>query len=99
MGFAPALAQEYRPDSRSYLFHIPPIIPKGEVRDQRNFELDHILHAVLHQISYPLRLVLGDFEEQLVMHLEDHAGAQLFFCELAVDRNHGQLDEVGGGAL
>jgi hypothetical protein len=43
--------------------------------------------------------VRGDFEEQFVVDLQDHARLELALGELAVDGDHGQLDEVGGGAL
>ena len=41
----------------------------------------------------------GSLKEQLVMHLQDHFGFELFFPEPPVDIDHRQLDEIGGGAL
>jgi hypothetical protein len=40
-----------------------------------------------------------DVEEELVVDLEGHAGAEDAARDLGVDADHGELDEVGGGAL
>ena len=40
-----------------------------------------------------------DVEEEFVVNLEGHAGAELARGDLGVDADHGQLDEVSGGAL
>ena len=40
-----------------------------------------------------------DVEEEFVVDLEGHAGAEMARGDLSVDADHGELDEVGGGAL
>ena len=40
-----------------------------------------------------------DVEEEFVVDLEGHAGAEFAAGDGGVDADHGELDEVGGGAL
>ena len=40
-----------------------------------------------------------DVEEEFVVDLEGHAGAEFALGDGGVDAEHGELDEVGGGAL
>ncbi len=59
----------------------------------------HILHAVGDQPPHGVHFILGYFEDQFVVHLEQHSGAQLALAQLGVNANHGNLDEVGGSSL
>lgn len=43
--------------------------------------------------------VFGDFEEEFVVDLEEHAGAEAGFADFVIDADHGEFDHVGGGAL
>jgi len=55
-------------------------------------------HDFFYEFLQAREFFLGRFEEKLVMNLEHHARFEAV-GELAVEFNHGQLDEVGGGAL
>ncbi len=41
----------------------------------------------------------GSFEEEFVVHLEGHFRLKFFGGEAAIELDHGEFDEVGGGAL
>ena len=40
-----------------------------------------------------------NFEHQFVMHLQCHARLQFLFAQIGVETDHGDLNQVGGGAL
>ena len=46
-----------------------------------------------------LFLTRRDLEHQLVVHLQQHARRQVLFCERPLNIDHGDLDDVGRGAL
>ena len=48
-------------------------------------------------VSFDLRL--RHFENQLVVHLQQHLRLELCLLELRLDADHGAADDVGGGAL
>ncbi len=49
-----------------------------------------------HQLFHFFGLRCGNLEEQFVVDLQHHARFQLALGELAVERDHRQLDQVGG---
>ena len=73
--------------------------PKARSATKRNFELNYAFHLGADQGFDFGGFIGGNFEEQFVVDLQDHARFELALGELAVDGDHGQLDEVGGGAL
>ena len=80
-----------------------PIIADADIGDQRHRQLQSRQCRALHHLADHLarRLDLGDghFEDELVMHLEQHAGLELRARQRRGNADHGPLDDVGGGAL
>ena len=67
--------------------------PGFQIHDQRDAQWVDLLHGGAHDGAQAVEFLGGRFEEQFVVHLQDHAGAQLLRGEFAMDRDHGQLDE------
>src|SRR5581483_395575 len=85
--------------SSTLLFQIAPVGPEGKIGDEWNIELDHAFHLRTHQRANLFCLVEGHFEEQFVMHLQNHARLEIAFCQLAIERDHRQLNQIGSCAL
>ena len=51
------------------------------------------------QLLHRVHFLLRNFKHQFVMDLQQHARPQFALAHLGVDADHGQLDQVGGGAL
>lgn len=62
-------------------------------------ELEGVLHGIDDDGAGLIGLAGGHFEEELVMHLQEHASFEASFGEGGIDVDHGELDHVGGGAL
>ena len=62
-------------------------------------EGDDALHRLLDEGADGLDLGVGDIEEEFVVDLEGHAGLEAALAQFAIDADHGELDDVGGGAL
>ena len=56
-------------------------------------------HDAADEIGERFEFLGGEFEEEFVVDLEDHAGAEAGGAEFAVHVDHGELDHVCGGAL
>ncbi len=80
-------------------FQVAPVGAEAQVGNQGHIELDHAFHLGADQLIDFFGLVAGNVEEQFVVHLENHARLEIALPDFAVERDHGQLDEVGGGAL
>ena len=66
---------------------------------QGDGEGGHALHLLPDQAAHLLRLLLRALHDQLVMDLEDQPSPQSLAVQPVADPDHGQLDDVGGGAL
>ena len=62
-------------------------------------EMEGVFHRIDDDRTGLIGLAGGHFEEEFVMHLEEHAGLEAGFRESRIDVDHGELDHVGGGAL
>ena len=73
--------------------------PGAYVGDDGDGELGDGFHLVFDEGLHLFEL-FGDYvEEEFVVDLEGHSGFEVAGGDLAVEGDHGQLDEVGGGAL
>src|SRR5271165_7093231 len=81
------------------LLQIPPIRSHAEIHLQRDLELEDVFHLLYDQRLHYIEFGFGDFEHQLVVHLQQHARFEVALAQFLIDANHGQLNEVGGGAL
>ena len=59
----------------------------------------NIFHFVFHELTNGLDFVFGNFEDKFVVDLQCHARFQSARLKLAIDADHGELDQVGGGSL
>ena len=66
---------------------------------ERHVEGMGILHLPTDQLTDRVDLVLGRFEDQLVVALEQHPGLESLLVEAPRDAQHGQLAKIGGRAL
>src|SRR5581483_1350099 len=67
--------------------------------DDGDGEFGDGFHLRADERGHLVGLFRGDVEEELVVDLEGHAGAEIAAADLGVDADHGEFDEVGGGAL
>src|SRR5271165_973670 len=81
------------------LLQIPPVRSHAEINLQRHFEFEGGFHLVSDELFHGVEFGFGDFEDQFVVDLEQHARLQVALAQVGVDADHGQLDEVGCGAL
>ena len=81
------------------LFHIPPVFADANFDQQRNPQGMNIFHFVLYKLTNGLDFVFGNFEDKFVVDLQRHARFQSARLKLAIDADHGELDQVGGGSL
>src|SRR3984885_4421941 len=78
---------------------IAPVISEAHVGDYGDGEFGYVFHLVLDELLEFFGFGGDDVEEELVVDLEGHAGAEFAGGDGGVDADHGQFDEVGGGAL
>ena len=78
---------------------MPVFRPDADVGDDWDAELGGVLHLVPDEVLHGLALPGDDVEEEFVVDLEGHAGVEAAVADGFVDAQHGDLDEVGGGAL
>ena len=55
--------------------------------------------AFANQRPQTVEFVMRGFKQKFVVHLQDHLCFELLLRELARDRDHGELDQVGRGSL
>src|SRR5579872_5345823 len=79
--------------------HIAPIGADFDVDEQRDVERMDLLHSVLDEGLEALEFFGGALEKKLVVDLQNHARAKFFRDQAAVDFDHGEFDEIGGGSL
>src|SRR5207248_9335568 len=86
------------PDHRE-LFHVRPVgADLGFDLDSRP-ELIGPGHNPRHGLREAVDLAFGDLEEQLVVHLQEHAAFNVVGLDLAVQPDHRDLDDVRGEGL
>src|SRR5690606_6874245 len=76
-----------------------PVRARADRDAERDAELDGGSHLAADQFLHPGPLARGDLQDDLVVDLEEHAGGQAGLAQGAVQVQHGDLDDVGGGAL
>src|SRR6266481_864823 len=81
------------------LRQVSPVGADSDFYHQRHGEGVSFFHELAHQGAHDVKFGFGDFEDQFVVHLEGHAGPQVALAESGVDTDHGELDQVRGGAL
>src|ERR1700691_5825715 len=79
--------------------HVAPVGAYFGVGYQRDREPVNTFHHFFGQLGEPGNFILGAFEEQLVVNLQYHLRLEIFRRQTAIEFNHRQLDQVGGGAL
>src|SRR3984885_9573484 len=83
----------------TWLLQIPPVGAHPHFHGQRDGESVNFFHLLADQGLDRAHFSLGDFEDQFVVNLQSHPGFQITFQQCGVDADHGQFDQVGGGAL
>ena len=77
-------------------------VPVGAVAGgdfEGDFEGDGVVHFVFDEFFDCGEFAGGDFDDEFVVDLEEDAGFGVGFFEFVVDAEHGDFDDVGGGAL
>src|ERR1019366_8352786 len=81
------------------LLDVAPVGAQAHFGDYGDAEFGDVFHFVLDQRAEFFGLGGEDVEEEFVVDLQRHARTQVAFGDGCVDAEHGELDEVGGGAL
>ena len=76
---------------------LAPVGAETHLDREGHLQREGALHPVNDQGREVLDLATGGLEDELVVHLQDHAA--LHAAHLLVDMHHGDLDDVGGAAL
>ena len=76
---------------------LPGLAP-ADLHIQRNTQGGSTAHLLDEYAFGGFTLTGGDFEDDFVVHLQQHAGLQALFAQAAVNIDHGDLDDVRGGA-
>ncbi len=77
---------------------LPGLTP-ADLHIQRNTQGCGTAHLLDQHAFGGFTLTGGDFEDDFVVHLQQHAGLQALFAQAAVNVDHSDLDDVRGGAL
>src|SRR5277367_3059846 len=59
----------------------------------------HVLHLLANQRPHHIQFFSRNFKHKFVVDLQGHARFQFPLTESGVNANHGDLNEIGGGAL
>src|SRR5947209_6917099 len=78
---------------------LQPRMPYADVDRERRVAIPHAAHLSLDQLARPLHLRRGALEQQLVVDREDQPGGEPVAHERVLAADHGELDDVGSGAL
>ena len=81
------------------LFCIQPAFAAADVGFEQHRKLYGVLHLFHQQVFDLLKLVQRRFDNQLVVYLQNQPGRKLLSLQPPVDLDHGNLDDVGSGAL
>src|SRR5439155_13287649 len=102
-GHPVALAEAARPafltSNADALLGFGPRGTEPEVDDERDLQGAHGLHDLAHERVDALTFVERHLEHEFVVDGEDHAGPEAAVVERLIELDHGQLENVGGGAL
>src|SRR5271165_6855946 len=85
--------------SRSSSLGLQPVAPDADVDGQRRVVLPDSDHLLLDQLGGRSRVLGGALEQQLVVNREDQARPLLGLRQGAMTAHHGELDDIGRGAL
>src|SRR6266571_2633074 len=78
------------------LFHVRPVGAEPGLDLDPRLELIGPGHDPRHGLREAVDLAFGDLEEQLVVHLQEHAAFYVIGLDLAVEPDHCDLDDVRG---
>src|SRR6266567_5326080 len=78
---------------------VDPILSSAYSYDERHPQIRYSLHLAFYKGRGIRPLTLRGLKHQLVMHLQEHAGAQLRLLERRVDPDHRDFDEVSRRSL
>src|SRR5207253_1653478 len=79
--------------------HLAPVVADLDVNFEGNGQGGGSRHRISQYGNEPIHLGLRRFEEELVVHLEQHARLQARFANRGIDPNHGSFHDVGRGTL
>ena len=76
-----------------------PVVAKATVGNEGNGHLEGILHFFDDDVLYAFFFFWINAEVEFVVYLENHLATDAFGLEALEDVDHGDLDDVGSGAL
>src|SRR6266508_1371611 len=81
------------------VLHFAPVAAGLSVDLEGDLHIEALRHYVETEATHVLQFVLRAFEHELVVDLQRHQAAHFAALHLGVEAVHGDLDDVGGGAL
>src|SRR5581483_6942377 len=81
-------------NSIKVLFCVAPVIAHADLDQQRCLELRDAFHFALHQPRNRVYFLRRAFEDQFIMHLQQHRRLVGGFLQRGIDAYHCQLDQI-----
>src|SRR3989441_3616078 len=78
---------------------IDPITSHTDTYDERHTQIPGSFHMAFYQVCGAPLLSFRHLEHELVVHLQQHPSREAALSHRALDRNHGDLDQVGRRSL
>ena len=79
------------------LVRLVPVAPDADFDNNGDIaQRECVLHLRAHQLLDDGEFAFGNLEEEFVVDLQQHHGAEPFGAEPAVDGDHCQLHHIGG---
>ena len=78
---------------------LQPRTPHPRLGNQRNRKRERCLHFEFDELAERIDLGRVGVKHQFVVNLKDHGALEAFALKAVVDADHGELHDVGGGAL
>src|SRR5512142_976136 len=95
----PSRAATRAPVRNSLALGVEPVRSDTDIHDEGDLERGRTLHVLAHQRAHAVLLVGRNLEDELVVHLEQHAAPELALDQGVVDPDHRDLDQIGGRPL
>ena len=86
-------------NAATFLVGFEPVVTKAGIGNEGDGHLEGVLHLFYDNVLYAFFFFWINAEVEFVVYLENHLATNAFSLEALEDVDHGDLDDVGSGAL